>query len=165
MYLFHFTANNTTAADNNNRDDNDDTDTEKTIDDIDEDSNSNKKAFERHKFPRDSGCFASSSSPASDRSSQPSQSESGIQPDDEEEEDDEDDSDDAVTKRPPQQSAQTRSLRDRHTATCMNDLEKLNISKDNFDVLVEKYVTEKTPLQVTPGRVSSTRSIFESWSH
>merc|ERR1712045_109358 len=39
-----------------------------------------------------------------------------------------------------------------------------NNSKDNFDVLVEKYVTEKTPLQVTPGRVSSTRSIFETTS-
>merc|ERR1712156_924778 len=37
-----------------------------------------------------------------------------------------------------------------------------NSNKDNFDVLVEKYVTEKTPLQVTPGRVSSTRSIFET---
>jgi hypothetical protein len=35
-------------------------------------------------------------------------------------------------------------------------------SKDNFEVLVEKYVTEKTPLQVTPGRVSTTRSIFET---
>ena len=34
--------------------------------------------------------------------------------------------------------------------------------RDNFDVLVEKYVTEKTPLQVTPGRVSTTRSIFET---
>ena len=38
----------------------------------------------------------------------------------------------------------------------------VNNSKDNFEVLVEKYVTEKTPLQVTPGRVSTTRSIFET---
>ena len=42
-----------------------------------------------------------------------------------------------------------------------NSLQSQN-SKDNFEVLVEKYVTEKTPLQVTPGRVSTTRSIFET---
>ena len=81
-------------------------------------------------------------------------------------------------RRPAEKSAQTRNLRDRHgaTMTTVNDLEKLSINvqhaytatedinhtKDNFEVLVEKYVTEKTPLQVTPGRVSTTRSIFET---
>merc|ERR1711997_1084856 len=95
-------------------------------------------------------------------------------------------------RRPAEKSAQTRNLRDRHgsTITTVNDLEKLSINvqyvytttgvhsnkqtatenmtnsqnhqKDNFEVLVEKYVTEKTPLQVTPGRVSTTRSIFET---
>merc|ERR1711899_276363 len=76
-------ANSLTTADNNN--DTDDTDTEKNASPIladDDHEDIDKKQFERHKFPRDSGCFASSSSPASDRSSQPSQSESGIQPDD-----------------------------------------------------------------------------------
>ena len=34
--------------------------------------------------------------------------------------------------------------------------------KDAFEVLVEKYVTEKTPLHVETGRVSNTRSIFEN---
>ena len=185
-----------------------------------------KHGFERHKFPRDSGCFASSSSPASDRSSQPSQSESGIQPDDLDIDLDCYSADENnisttptsnanssassqnsstnsnnVRSRPSEKSAQTRNLRDRHgsTVNTVNDLEKLSInvqhvyetsnntsstnhnsmmgsmpmtstsstttqnnSKDNFDVLVEKYVTEKTPLQVTPGRVSSTRSIFET---
>ncbi len=62
--------------------------------------------------------------------------------------------------------ARTRNLRDRHTTVTANDLEKLTIgihhAKDNFDVLVDKYVTEKAPLQVTPGRVSATRSIFEN---
>ena len=57
-----------------------------TASDDDEDTEKNKtptksstksESFERHNFPRDSGCFASSS-PASDRSSQQSQSESGI---------------------------------------------------------------------------------------
>ena len=71
-----------TTAENNN--DTDETDTEKNASPIlaDDHDEIDKKQFERHKFPRDSGCFASSSSPASDRSSQPSQSESGIQPDD-----------------------------------------------------------------------------------
>lgn len=165
----------------------------------------NKKRFERHKFPRDSGCFASSSSPASDRSSQPSQSESGIQPDDDIDDCYSDENNVSqnssnsnnpasnVRSRPSEKSAQTRNLRDRHgsTVNTVNDLEKLSInvqhvyestsnsmmqpmtstsnttqnnSKDNFDVLVEKYVTEKKPLQVTPGRVSSTRSIFETTS-
>merc|ERR1712088_978423 len=75
-------ANSLTAAENNN--DTDDTDTEKNASPIlaDDHDEIDKKQFERHKFPRDSGCFASSSSPASDRSSQPSQSDSGIQPDD-----------------------------------------------------------------------------------
>ena len=84
LILFSFlAANSLTTADNNN--DTDDTDTEKNASPIladDDHDEIDKKQFERHKFPRDSGCFASSSSPASDRSSQPSQSESGIQPDD-----------------------------------------------------------------------------------
>lgn len=190
-----------TAADNNN--DTDDTDTEKNASPILEDDHDEiqdkKSGFERHKFPRDSGCFASSSSPASDRSSQPSQSESGIsgfsgiQPD-EDDYSDENSTNSAKSnqvRRPAEKSAQTRNLRDRHGSTLntVNDLEKLSInvqhvyalpahstethsvnnsglqsqnSKDNFEVLVEKYVTEKTPLQVTPGRVSTTRSIFET---
>ena len=81
-YTLFSAATSLTTADNNN--DTDDTDTEKNTSPILEDDHDDidKKRFERHKFPRDSGCFASSSSPASDRSSQPSQSESGIQPDD-----------------------------------------------------------------------------------
>ncbi len=62
---------------NAENDDDTDTDTEKNLD--------TDSSFQRRSFPRDSGCFASSSSPASDRSSQPSQSESGIHPDDLEE--------------------------------------------------------------------------------
>ena len=163
----------------------DDTDTEKNspilmADEIDSEnseneliSSKNSKKFERHKFPRDSGCFASSSSPASDRSSQPSQSESGfsgiesgiqLEHDDEFELIDNDILNHHQRLRNPEKSRETRNLRDRHTINA-NDLEKLSIvqnNKDNFDVLVEKYVTEKTPLQVEPGRVSSTRSIFES---
>ena len=142
IYLFSAT----TAQEN----DDEDTDTEKNLE---EEIELTSDSFTRHKFPRDSGCFASSSSPASDRSSQPSQSESGIH-----DELDEDSSDSyGIHKRNPEKSAQTRNLR----TQIVSDLEKLNL-KDNFEVLVEKYVTEKSPLK--PGRVSSTRSIFEDRS-
>ena len=59
--------------------------------------------------------------------------------------------------------AQRRALRDRHTLNT-HELETLNLSspkKDSFEVLVEKYVTEKTPLQVEHGRVGRQRSLFE----
>ena len=63
-------------------------------------------------------------------------------------------------KRPADKSAQTRDLRERHV-TNTQELEKLQL-KDAFEVLVEKYVTDKTPLHVETGRVSNTRSIFEN---
>ena len=66
--LFLFSATLSTASD-------DDEDTEKNK--TPTKSSTKSESFERHNFPRDSGCFASSS-PASDRSSQQSQSESGI---------------------------------------------------------------------------------------
>ena len=49
-----------------------------------------------------------------------------------------------------------------HVTNLSQDLEHLQLNKDAFEVLVEKYVTEKTPLHVETGRVSNTRSIFEN---
>ena len=129
-----------------------DDETEKTVDD-------GQKQFERHKFPRDSGCFASSS-PASDRSSQQSHSESGIHDFEMDHESSHVTSGGTPVKRAPERSAQARTLRDRHTLNT-HDLQSLNLNKDSFEVLVEKYVTEKTPLQVEHGRVRDARSIFE----
>ncbi len=126
-------------------------------------------AFDRHTFPRDSGCFASSS-PASDRSSQQSQSESGIHLDDEQDQEDASiETPKAALKRPQEKSAKSRTLRDQHRIT-QNDiesLEKLKISNKNeedskFDQLVEKYVKssdEKSSLP--PGLVNSARKMFE----
>ena len=140
----------------------DDDETERNV--ITEDASQNQ--FERHKFPRDSGCFASSS-PASDRSSQQSHSESGIH------DFEMDESLPSIKQRSsPEKSAQVsqqrRSLRDRHTLNT-HELQILNLNgssssppnrKDSFEVLVEKYVTEKTPLE--HGRVRDARSIFEN---
>jgi hypothetical protein len=142
-------------------------DTNNADDDQRRSKNEDESNFDRHTFPRDSGCFASSS-PASDRSSQQSQSESGIHlPHD----DEEDYSDEATPKqpqkRPAEKSAHTRSLRDRHTIT-PQVFEKLSLrsspikaKKDaTFDALVDKYVTSDKI--ITEGKVSSARSVFEA---
>ena len=137
----------------------DDDDTERNV--ITEDASQNQ--FERHKFPRDSGCFASSS-PASDRSSQQSHSESGIH---DFEMDESLPSSKQRSSPEKSSSAQVsrRSLRDRHTLNT-HELQILNLNgsppnrKDSFEVLVEKYVTEKTPLE--HGRVRDARNIFEN---
>ena len=124
-----------------------------TISDDETEKNVEGPNFERHKFPRDSGCFASSS-PASDRSSQQSHSESGIHDFEMEE---------TPVKTQAHGAQARRALRDRHTLNT-HELETLTLNspkKDSFEVLVEKYVTEKTPLQVEHGRVRDARSIFE----
>ena len=158
---------------------------------------SSKESFERHNFPRDSGCFASSS-PASDRSSQQSQSESGIHLPHDDEDSDESHENWRENSNPCTTTATSGSANSSHsastntTAKCKQtrerrqhavsnssapdlgqlqwrensnsvaqELEKLQL-KDAFEVLVEKYVTEKTPLHVETGRVSNTRSIFEN---
>ena len=134
--------------------------------------------FDRHTFPRDSGCFASSS-PASDRSSQQSQSESGIHLDDEEPDADHHEHDlgdkksviapKAATKRLPEQSAKARSLRDQHRIA-QSDLERLSLNSpgdhDNaedktFDQLVEKYVKSDEKSLMQSGLVNNTRKVFE----
>ena len=120
-----------------------------------------KENFERHNFPRDSGCFASSS-PASDRSSQQSASESGIHlPHDDADSADENADSDGSRGSPqiPSQMADTQSSNG--VGVISRDLRDMQL-KDAFEVLVEKYVTEKTPLHVETGRVSNTRSIFEN---
>lgn len=158
------------TASENNDDDDTDPDTEKNSPSrtsIDKGQELEGRRFERNNFPRDSGCFASSS-PASDRSSQQSQSESGIHlPHDDDDIDiDEDHSscDHEPQKRPAEKSAHTRNLRDRHTITTQ-DLDKLSLNscakdKDSFEALVEKYMSPKASLEV--GHVSNARSIFEA---
>lgn len=126
--------------------------------------------FERGTFPRDSGCFASSSSnehlprssPASDRSSQQSQSESGIHlpHDDDDSEEVEYTMATPTQKRPAEQSAKMRSLRDRHTLTA-KDIENMTLEGDKkYEVLCEKYST-KQEKALLEGKFNSARSVFE----